>query len=392
MPATYFDLRFTHYRTTLKDWFRGLDKALIATASALTFILTAIVLMLVVAMGEALQMLADPETSPAIRAAVIGCWQAVSLLLLRTLREATFMPRPRAFFDALPIPVHQKLRADLLLSLASYSVLWLPVAWVVIDPLHRAGGAAPPTVVLQLAELASLSLCVNLALLRGATRHALACLTFLACFALLGVGGAAAPLLHAGLAAGAAAALWHAYLPGRARVPRAARHGGFAERLVLGSGLVLGLLGSELRANLLVRVGFIAAALGGCLLVIRLRTNDASTASVVVFVAAVAGLALYTLPALCRRTLLTKAAFLAGQPAFARRMRFTTYAVPVGLYALAMAIAWRFDHSERPGIDLLVFSALFVLGITGARLGWRPTTWLMPFASMIALIVLAAMI
>jgi len=389
MPGSYFQIRQRHYRITLQDWFRGLDKALIATASALTFILTAIVLMLVVAMGQALQMLAAPDTSPAIRTAVIGCWQAVSLLLLRTLREATFMPRPRAFFDSLPIPMRDKLRADLLLSLASYSVLWLPVAWVVI--VHKDGGAAAPAVIFQLAELASLSLCVNLALLRGATRHALASLTFLACFALLAGDGTPTQLLHLGLAVGAAAALWHAYLPARARVRRATRHGGFAERLVLGSGLVLGLLGSELRANLLVRVGFIAAALAGCLLVIRLRTNDASSASVVVFVAAVAGLALYTLPALCRRTLLTKAAFLAGQPAFARRMRFTAYAVPVGLYALAMAIAWPFDHSERPGIDLLVFSLLFVLGVTGARLGWRPTTWLMPFTSMIALIILAAM-
>ena len=111
----------------------------------------------------------------------------------------------------------------------------------------------------------------------------------------------------------------------------------------------------------------------------------------VVFVAAVAGLALYSLPALCRRTLLTKAAFLAGQPAFARRMRFTVYAVPVGIYAASLAIAWRFDRSGRAWLDATVFGVLFVLGVLGARLGWRPVSWLMPFASAIGLIILAAM-
>jgi len=390
MPANYFDIRRRHFRLTLQDWYRGLDKALIATASALTFILSAIVLLLVVVLAQALHLLADPHTPAGVRAAVIVGWQAASLLLLRTLREATFMPRPRMFFDSLPVPARDRLRADLLLSLASYSVLWLPVAWALFDPLGREA-AAGPALVFELLELAALSLCVNITLLRGAGRHALTTAATLAGFTLVTGAGLAPRLVHLGLVLAAVAALWHCYLPARARMPRAVRRGGLGERLVLGSGLVLGLLANELRANLLVRAGFIAATLTGCLLVIRLRTNDASTASVVVFVAAVAGLALYTLPALCRKTLLTKVAFLAGQPAFARRMRFTTYAVPIGIYALALGAAWQFDRSGRAGLDAAIFSALFVCAVAGARLGWRPTTWLMPFTSTIALIILAAM-
>jgi len=390
MPATYLDLRLAHYRITLKDWFRGLDKALIATAAALTFILTAIVLLLVVTMAHALQLLASPDASAGARCGVVVSWQGASLLLLRTLREATYMPRSREFFDSLPIRAHHKLRADLLLSLASYSLLWLPVAWVLFDPLGREA-AVGAGLAFELLELAALSLCVNITLLRGAGRHIVVAVAALAGFALLSGPGWVPRLAHGGLTLAAVAALWHCYLPARARLRRVARRGGLGERLVLGSGLVLGLLGTELRANFLVRIGFIAATLAGCLLVIRLRTNDTSTASVVVFVATVAGLALYSLPALCRKTLLTKAAFLAGQPAFARRMRFTVYAVPIGLYALALTLAWQFDHSGRAWLDAVIFSALFLLAVIGARLGWRPTTWLMPFFSMIALIILAAM-
>jgi len=389
MPS-YLQIRRRHYRVTLQDWFRGLDKALIAIASALTFILTAIVIVLIVGMAQGLQRLADPAAPASLRLAVAGAWQAASLLLLRTLREATFMPRPRDWFATLPIGALRRLRADLLLSLASYSLLWLPVAWIFADPFGARAGAAGATLAAIL-ELAALSLCVNITLLRGATRQALAAAAALLCFALVAGGGAAREILRLGLALAACGALWHSYLPARARAPAGARPGGFGERLVLGSGLVLGLLATELRANLLVRIGVIAATLAACLLVIGLRTNDTSTASELVFVAAVAGLALYTLPAMWRRTLLTKAAFLAGQPAFTRRMRVALYGVPIALYALALGIGWTFDRSGRAWLDALVPGVLFVLGVIGARLAWRPTTWLMPFASTIAVIVLAAM-
>src|SRR4051812_33403880 len=173
MTATYFDLRLAHYRLTLKTWLQGLDKTLLASAGALTFILTALLTALLVGLGQALQMLCDPDTPLGGRVAVVAAWQALSMVLLRSTREATFMPGPRAFFDALPIRGIHKLRADLWLSLASYSLLWLPVGWVIADPLHQAAGSVAATLPTVL-ELAVLSLCVNLTLLRGARLQAVA--------------------------------------------------------------------------------------------------------------------------------------------------------------------------------------------------------------------------
>jgi Family of unknown function (DUF6136) len=390
MPATYLDLRLSHYRLTLKAWFRGLDKALIASASALTFILTALLAALLFGLAQGLQLLVEPQTSLTLRAAVVAAWQAASLLLLRSLHEATFMPRPRAFFETLPIRGAHKLRADVLLSAASYSILWLPVAWLIANPLQL--GREPSVATLaELVELAALSLCVNITLLRGTRRHALAALAATASFALLRGAGAAPSLGRLGCALLAGAALWSSYLPGAARAARAARRARIGEPLVLGSGLVVGLLTHGLRTNLLVRLGAIAATLGACLGVIRLRTNDTSSASVVVFVAAAAALALYSLPALCRNTLLTRLAFLAGQPAFSQRMRLAAYGIPTMFFVAALAGAWGFDRSGTAGRDALVFSLLYLSGVIGARLGWKPTTWLVPFTSMISLIILAAM-
>jgi len=45
--TNYLGIRHSHFRITLRDWLRGLDKALIAIASALTFILTAMVAMVI---------------------------------------------------------------------------------------------------------------------------------------------------------------------------------------------------------------------------------------------------------------------------------------------------------------------------------------------------------
>jgi len=389
VTPNYLGLRKAHFRTTLKAWFRGLDQAIVAIVAVLQFILTALVTMVVVGLAHALGLLASPGTSLAVRAAVACGWLAVSYVLLRSVREAAFMPRARGFFDNLPIAPAQKLRADLLLAALSYSFLWLPVAWVLADPL----GASPvtPSTVTAVLGLVAISLCVNIALLRGARLPAAAALLALLVFACIGGDGAAAQIARIGCAAVAAWALCQSYLPGRSRIAARTRPHPLWERLALGSGLVTALLTHELRNNLLVRAGAILATLGACLAVMQLRTNDASSASVVAFVAAVAALALYSLPALCRNTLMAHLGFLAGQPAFANRMRLAAYAIPVALFTLAIACAWSFDRSGRAGLDAGVFAVLFVLGVAGARLGWRAVSWLMPFSTMIGLIILAAM-
>jgi hypothetical protein len=385
VTPNYHALRTAHYRLTLKTWFKGLDKALLAIVAVLQFILTAIVVMIVYGLAQALTLLYAETAPPRDRILVVAAWQCISLVVLRALREAAFMPRARAFFDTLPVTPGQKLRADLTLAALSYSVLWVPVAWCLYtDPRESAAAS--------LIELALLSLCVNLTVLRGATRAAAIAVLALALFAAAYGTGAGIEALRLLATAAAGAALWWSYLPGGMPLRRGGRRSAFADRIALSSGLIVPLLANELRANLLVRLWFIAATLGACLIAIRLRTNDASTASVVVFVAAIAALALHSLPALSRRVLLTKMQFLAGNPEFARRMRLPVYALPTALFAAALLVAGIFDRSGTAWRDASIFSVLYVAGVAGTRLEWVVIRWAMPLACMIALIVLSAMI
>src|ERR1044072_8115401 len=103
MAANYLWIRHSHFRITLRGWLRGLDKALIAIASALTFILTAMIAMVIYGMAQALQVLPDHDADHWQRVEVVAAWQLLSLVLVRALREAVLMPRAQWFFDALPI-------------------------------------------------------------------------------------------------------------------------------------------------------------------------------------------------------------------------------------------------------------------------------------------------
>src|SRR4051812_3966872 len=215
MAANYLGIRHSHFRITLRNWLRGLDKALIAIASALTFILTAMVAMVVFGMAQALLLLLEPTTSPAHRLEVIAAWQCLSWVLLRALREAALMPRAQPFFDSLPIAPSLRLRADLVLALITYSFLWLPMCWVIVDPLQ----ARPTALGVSLAELATLiviSLCLNLTLLRTRPRQAALCFGALVLYTGLPIGSPGFAVAHASGAVLAAWALWWSYQPGMA--------------------------------------------------------------------------------------------------------------------------------------------------------------------------------
>ena len=384
---TYFELRQRHLTTTLRDWFRGLDKTVVALVAVLQFILTALATVIVWGLAQGLGRFVDPASNFATRAAVVAAWQCASWILLRALAEPALMPRARRFFDALPVAPFRKMHADITLAALVYSFLWLPVLWVLFGP-HM---GAPERAALTLSELVGLSLCVNIASLRGAWRHASIALLALVAFAAIPGNALPAELARLGATALAAAALWFTYLPGARRAALPARASAFADRLALRTGLVLPLLTHELRSNLSVRLGFVGATLAACLMVIRLRTNDTSTASVVVFVGAVAALALYRLPSLIRSTLLGKLRFIAGHPEFPRRIRFSAYLIPTALFAGALLAAWPFDRSGTAPRDAGVFAALYVLGIAGARAGFAVTHWLVPLFCALALIILSAM-
>ena len=62
VTPNYLALRKAHFRFTLKSWFHGLDKAVIAAVAVLQFMLTAIIVM--VLYGLALGKLADPAADP----------------------------------------------------------------------------------------------------------------------------------------------------------------------------------------------------------------------------------------------------------------------------------------------------------------------------------------
>jgi hypothetical protein len=246
--------------------------------------------------------------------------------------------------------------------------------------------------VLPLLELVLLSLCVNLTMLRGAARAVGVAMFALGCFALGSGTGVGVELLRALAVALAAGASWWSYLPGSVSVPLARPPSALADRVALRTGLIVPLLANELRSNLLVRLGFIAAVLAVCLLSMRLRTSDASSASVVGFVAAMAALSLHSLTALSRRVLLTKMQFLAGNPAFSRRMRVAAYSIPAALFALGLSIAAVFDRSGTAWRDASVFSLLYAAGVAGTRLERAEVRWAMPLACTIALIILTAMV
>ncbi|HET9861962.1 MAG TPA: DUF6136 family protein [Steroidobacteraceae bacterium] len=389
MTSNYLAIRHAHFRITLRSWLQGIDKALIAIAAALTFILTAIVAMLVYGMAQALAMLPDPATPAAHRIAVITAWQGLSFILLRALREAALMPKAAPFFDSLPVPAAQKLRADAVLALLSYSFLWLPVGWALIDPLTEQREPATTTVI-ELGALVVSSVAVNLTALRGRLLHAGFCALALAALAwpavFRGIEG-----MRALCACLAGWALWMSYQPGAARAASKHRRSAFAGALALRSGLVVPLLANELRANLLMRVGAVLGTLASCLIVIGLRTNDTSGASVLLFVAATATLAFHSLPALIRSTLLARLGFLAGQAEFTRRMRNPLYLVPTAMFCAALLAGRAFDRGGRTGLEAGIFCVLYALGVAGARLDWGVTRWFMPFTTMLAVIILGAM-
>jgi hypothetical protein len=390
MAPTYQQLRRLHFRITIKAWLRGIDKAFIAFAGVLPIGFLAVLAVFVMVQADALRLLVHVDTPAAQRFAVIAGWQGATFVLLRALREATLMPHARAFFATLPVPPSQVLRSDVLLALQGYSILWAPLAWVAFT-------ARTCETILNLAALAAVSLCANLALLRGKTSHALAAFAALALLAIAAAADTRAPgiLASAAAVAASAIALWRSYLPGRARTPAPRTGNGAADRLAqkisLGSGLAVPFLAHELRSNVLIRVGVIVGALAALLALNGLRATGAAGTRTLVFGGAAAAIALYPLPALWRTSLLTKLHFLAGQPAFVRRMRLAVYGLPALLFGIALAVAGYFDASESPRVAPAIFGVLFAGGVAAARCGLQAASWLMPLMNFVAVIVLGGM-
>ena len=380
MAPTYYQLRRLHFRTTIKAWLRGIDKALLAFAGVLPIGILAVLAVFVLVQVEVLRTLLRAEASPGQHLAVIAAWQFITFVLLRALREAVLMPKARTFFSSLPIRSTSELQSDVTFALQGYSLLWPAIAWVAYT-------APTFTAWLTLAALVFTSLCANLAMLRARPWHSLPILAALLTLAL-----PPRPFVLLLALAVAVFALCLSYLPGRVRVAPPPRAGNFVERLSIRSGLALPFLAHDLRSNVLIRVGFIAGSLAACMLMTALRTQGAAGTRSLVFVGAVATVALYALPALWRNTLLTRLHFLAGQADFVSRIRPSVYGIPALLFAVAMLIAAFFDAGESARATPAVFGTLFVAGVVAARCGVQIASWLVPLLSFVAVLILGGIL
>jgi hypothetical protein len=380
MAPSYYQLRRLHFRTTIKAWLRGIDKALLAFAGVLPIGILAVLAVFVLVQAEALRTLLRAEAPIEQRLAVVVAWQFVTFVLLRALREAVLMPMARAFFSSLPIPSSCELQSDFTFALQGYSLLWAPLGWVAYTSQTFQAW-------LSLGVLVVASLCANLALLRARPWHSLPALAALLTMAL-----PPRPLILFGAAAVAGFALWRSYLPGSVRATQPTRVSELAERLSIRSGLALSFFAHDLRSNVLIRTGFIASTLAACLLMTALRAQGAAGTRSLVFVGAMATVALYPLPVLWRNTLLTRLHFLAGQADFVRRIRPSVYGIPALLFGGALLVATFFDAGESAPATSAIFGALFVAGVVAARCGVQMASWLMPLSSFVAVLILGGIL
>jgi hypothetical protein len=375
MAPTYHQLRRLHFRITIKTWLRGIDKTLLAFAGVLPIGIVAVIAVFVLVQVEALRTLLREEAPLEHRLAVIVAWQFVTFVLLRALREAVLMPKTRAFFSTLPIRSSSELQCDFTFAVQGYSILWAPLGWVAFTTQTLQAW-------LSLGVLVVTSLCANLALLRARPWHSLPALIALATL-VLPVG----PAVLLGAVCVAGVALWRSYLPGSVHTPPPPRASDLAERLSIRSGLALSFFAHDLRSNVLIRIGVIAGTLATCLLMTALRARGAAGTRSLVFVGAVATVALYPLPILWRNTLLTRLHFLAGQADFVRRMRPGVYGIPALLFGGALLVAAYFDAGESAPATSAVFGTLFVAGVAAARCGVQMASWLMPLLSFVAVLI-----
>jgi len=380
MAPTYHQLRRLHFRITIKAWVRGIDKALLAFAGVLPIGILAVLAVFVLVQAEALRTLLRAEAPLEQRLAVIVAWQFLTFVLLRALREAVLMPKARAFFSSLPLPHSSELRSDFTFALQGYSLLWAPLGWVAFTTQTFEAW-------LSLGVLIVTSLCANLTLLRGRPWHSLPALVALPTLAL-----PASPVVLLGAVSVAGVALWRSYLPGSVRSAQPARASDLAERLSIRSGLALSFFAHDLRSNVLIRIGVIAGTLAACLLMAALRAQGAAGTRSMVFVGAVAAVALYPLPALWRGTLLTKLHFLAGQAEFVRRIGPSVYGIPALLFGGSLLVAAFFDAGESAPATPAIFGTLFVAGVVAARCGVQMASWLMPLSSFVAVLILGGIL
>lgn len=396
----YHRIRTWHFVETLADWLKGLDKAAVALVAIAGPGLIAVLALLLLAVADGLTSLTRESTSFTSRLLTVCLWQGVTFGVLWSLREAIFMPRATAFFDSLPIRNWEKLRADLNLSAVSYSVLWLPVIWAIGIGFFEPGGSSGLPTLFSILAFVAFSLLANLLLLHRQVQGIPVVLIGLLAFTLpadnvAGLACKAGALVLCGVYV----CRCHRQLRTFAGSPGTANT--LMERIALRTGLAPLLFGHELRATLSIRLLAVSALLALNPLLSQFSQTQGLETTGFVMALAIAAIAFYDLPAMCRSTAFAKLPFIAGQKNFVRRVSIFAHGMPAVLYVCAFLCACFLTMLpadslprvlERLMAPSVFFTTLFLAGTFAATMGWASVRWLMPVVNVAAAIVMSGFV
>lgn len=271
-----------------------------------------------------------------------------------------------------------------------YSVLWLPLAWLLYMLWSRLAPMLAFFACVSYLVMIGTGLVLNLLLLHGAYRRAgVIALPMLVLMAIrpqsaLGTG----TLLGMVVLALITAVRMHPSRPATSR--RAGRGRACYERSAVASAMVLPISLHALRESLIVRG---VCLLGAWALAMTLLAGHAPgiglATALLIGLMATASATLYRLPALIRSTVLSRLDFLAGHRRF--RWRVTAFAagLPTALFAICLGASWATANhalpvarsdAALPVYPIYFYVALFVLGVLGTTRPRDAMRWLIPTA------------
>lgn len=390
MSLSYARLRQLHFRKSMAEHFRGMGRTAIIVVVFFGWSGILAIAGIVTTLAEGLVALTYQQTAPIERAGVVLSWQLVTLGLLWSLRRMIFMCDAESFLSALPIPERAVWRADLLIAMQCYSVLWLPLAWL----LYMLWSRLPPTPALfacvSYLVMIGTGLVLNLLLLRGAYRRAgVIALPMLVLMAIRPQSALGADtLLGMVVLALITAVRMHPLRPATSRP--AGRGRACYERLAVASAMVLPISLHALRESLIVRG---VCLLGAWALAMTLFAGHAPgiglATALLIGLMATASATLYRLPALIRSTVLSRLDFLAGHRRFRWRVTVFAAGLPTMLFAICLGASWATashalpvarSDAALPIYPIYFYVALFVLGALGTTRPRDAMRWLTPTA------------
>ncbi|GAB3037528.1 hypothetical protein GCM10027285_21490 [Oleiagrimonas citrea] len=393
MSLSYARLRQLHFRRSLAERFRGMAKTAVVGMGFFGSAGVFAIVSLMVVLADGLMALMHTHVGLSERLGILLGWQCVTLELLWLLHGAIFMRDAEPFLATLPIPDAAVWRADLRIVMQCYSVLWLPLIWLLYMLWSQGPSLQAVSASVSYLVMVGAGMVLNVLLLRNAYRRAAVMvlpMLVLMVFRPQSVLGAVAMLVTA------AVAMTFAVRPRRARfqaLRSTGRSRAIFERIALASALVVPASWHALRESLVVRGGYL---LGAWALAMTLLAGHAPSVglatALLIGLMAIASAALYRLPVLVRGMMLERLDFLAGHCAFRRRVTWFAVLPPVVLFSLCMSAYWQTavhalppgtSHAALPSYPLLGYAGLFAVGAFSANWTRDTMRWLMPTAHVV---------